>query len=697
MPTRPDDIRVLHRLAGTADSWQEAPHFRSYLGGLRLLWYVRRALPDYGEAELEWVSGYMETGGAAKMAGASGTTDLGHWDPDTDQLAIPDLAGHEIRIQRAPHQYQDETLAGAQAWRTVWHGVIAYVTPEHPPAGQYPMGSIRYRAVDALAWWTRRWYLDRHGLHVGATARGDLDGHPGWNCDREGNLVPTRDTSGGTWALNGASLTYHVHPGDDSDADYWSDAHVLADALRAGRRSAFAPLYDLRGATDLLSGVAAWRVVAGMRVWDVLADVCRPNRCLVVAYYDWSDDSGAPTGELDAGLAMSARSYTDIIYDPPGGGAMVTITGALSRGTAVDINVIGDRQVAGWSLAQRSQYVADYIETLGGSIVVAWTAGHIDGTLSAGWEPTEADARNSADDPGAPRYRPVYALHQVPYDWDGRAGDGNGGSLTSALYQCADDGAITGAAAGSVSSLLLRQLRELPLLEGVNYDIDPPERYDGASHYGGVSFRRPEVFLRLDTDSYVDAVEAAGAVVRVTPEGLWVESEDIGDPGEGVGTYAWYDVVVTQAVEIPDALRLATGSADGTHHRMAFPELQVHMVHAGAIIDLGTANGDGFSAVRRESSPIVRDDRDRLAYYHALHVAWHGTERRPLRYARRFHGVEDGGPQLGQVIADAKAGGETHYVRTPVVEVGYHHEQVQDWWVTEWHGIDIRRAAGGGI
>ncbi len=697
MPERPDVIRVLHRLAGAGGPWVEAPAFRSYLGGLRLLWYVRRALPEHGEAELEWVGGYLETDGAAKIAGTDGTTDLGGWDPDTNQLAVPDLAGHEIRIQRAPYVYQADALGGGSLWRTVWHGVVAFVTPEHPPAGPYPMGSIRYRAVDALAWWARRWHLYRHGLHVGTTTRGNQPGHPGWNCDRDGDLSPTRDTSGSTWFLHGADLTYHVHPGDSQYAGYWDDSQVVADALRSGRRDYAAPLFDLSGAADLLSGVSARRVTAGTRVWDVLASIFRPDRSLCVGWYDWADDIGDPTGELSARLSVSARSWADISYARPSDGVEVSIYGADTRATAIDIDVIGDRQVAGWSMAQRSQYVADYVETIGGAIVVTWTAAHVDGTLEPGWETTEETARNAADDPGAPRFRPVYALHQVPYAWDGRAGDGDAGELTSALYVSADDGSITGAGVGAVSTLLMRHMRDLPLLEGVDYSADPPTRYDGASHYGGVSLRRPEVFLRLADDSYVDAVEAAGAVLRVTPEGLWVESSEIGDPSEGVGTYAWDQVVITQAVALPDAVRLATGDATGTHHRMVFPEMQVHMVHPGAIIDLGAASGDGFAAVRRDSGPVVRDDRDRLAYYHALHVAWYGTARVPLRYARRFHGVEDWAPALGQVIADAKAGGETHHVRTPVVEVGYHHERVQDWWVTEWHGIDIRKIAGGGM
>ncbi len=531
--------------------------------GIRVLDYDRVCLPFVGRARFMLDYGRIDQ----RIIAPSSTTTSRNvrgigWAAESDALDIPDLSGHEVRIQASPD--------GDGEWRTVWWGTIESIEDSGWPAATVPSGTRVYHCVDGLAR-LARWPLDRHGVAARASGVvagvGGLRGHPGYNVsrDRDSRLTGNRfrsddDTNApDLWITDAADKTspapvtarYHAMPGS-GDATTWTDQQAIEHALATTRRPQ-EPLFLLDGNLDRLEGATAWAIKPGENAQDFLVRVLRRERGIGLAFLDWADDSNNPTGPLTVKLTILPQQHTAgssdrFTYIDPYG-IEIELDGSYQAGSNFStLDLTGDhRNVdSAFRLGAKDQFRLDALETVGEPIEVLVTLAYQDGltgsvpnqdgaSLVRGWSSGTSqsdqilfraitDPKKRIDE----RWRPVYQLHRLPPSWGFTVGDGDGGKLSRCDYRCAGEdiedevsslhnGALIGKAqfeqGGLVlegtSRMLVEIMGDLPLYEGFNY-ASGMARWDTSQAETANPIRRQVLgLLRVSANKFLKWEETA--------------------------------------------------------------------------------------------------------------------------------------------------------------------------------------------
>lgn len=750
-------------MAMSAPDWVKLPMQKvgQQRHGFELLDCDRGALPYVGRARFKLEFGRFSDG----LIGA-GTVSDGGWDSDTDFLNINDLQGWEVRIQ-----FGTATTDGSDPsdWATGWWGTVEYQEDGGWPGSPIPAGVRYYHCVDGLNR-AGRWQMAVHGFHDSSdsleTTYAPVRGAMGYNTPVDRDAITSKNFSPYTWVTSGSATVFcHTHAGRGASA--WT-AQTAAEHALASNRPAGEPLFTFSGDTPLLAGVANWQVKDGDSALDVVTDICRRERGRGLVKVDWTESD--PEGALTVTLKVYPQLVGDLTYDDPTTTPATTTTvyGATTLATDVAVDLIGDhRGVAEqFKLGDPYQHRFDYLETFGEPIEVLATLAYVDAPLSSSldgyalcrrWTTTEQTsfrALTSASDivkRAAERWRPVYQLHGLRFNWAGLAGDGNAGasvSLTRVDYRCSDSGALSvpsTAAVNDTSPPLVKLMSDLPLFEGYDYTTATPTRYDAAAYdQNAQSRRRMMLLVRKSADRYLTSEQTTARVaLECDGQDLWIShSEDQGsttrffsDTSASGATalsaaFNYQQIVLTVGLRLPHRVRFASGDATLGRKRGQLYHKDYHLWIAspGAIWEVDMATGSasaGYAGKRRAcagttSAPgILRDDRAGLAALHALSWAWYGngndptnpTVRRSATWALRCCGLlpsfqaydglsvpTDGSspttvayPQLGELVTTLAANGETHDVNTPVTRIAYDHVTGTTTWSSEWSELDTER------
>lgn len=638
----------------SADTWITWPVSRivgrRQVAGMYVIDFDRVCLPQVGRARFGFHYGKIDnriitTSSASALSSSGGQP----WDATTMALAMPDLNGHEVRIQAS---------ADNTTWRTVWWGRVDSTEDVGWPGAAVPAGDRVYHCVDGL-YRTSLWELNRHGFATtdpssGTAFRyGPMLGHPGYNVGfghaarQAGNLW---NQDGSQWTPDAAptgtdgKCYYHGQPGS-ADCAAWSDQGVIEHALASVRRP-YEPLFKLRfvpsTANGSLAAASAWPVRDGDTVWDILTRVLRRERGKGVAFVDWADDTSAPTGALTVYLTVMPQMYGDITYQDPTG-TQVSISGALNDTTAYVslLDLIGDHRLvaSAFRLGDKDQFRLDALETVGERIQVLVTLSFVDGqtgsspniegrSLRRGWSSNDQTTFRGRTpvQRQEERFRAVYNLFTLPNGFDFVTGDGNGGSLNHCDYRCAGGdpgmlstwipGSIVGETALSDPTLeptspgQTRLLSDVPLYEMWNYSTATPGRWDAANERGDQPRRPILALLRVATNKYVKVEEVApGMAMRIDGNAIWFfDSNGLGDGTRKISdpslsnlgalaTIGKYEnLCFTVGIELPHRARLYSGKQrlDPECRRfatIAIPEHHLWLAHPGAIWDIDSSSG----------------------------------------------------------------------------------------------------------
>jgi hypothetical protein len=733
--------------------------------GFRVIDWDRACLPMIGRARLGFRYGKIDrkiVGVTADTVGraAEGTP----WNPAVDAVTAPDLDMHEVRIQAAP--------GGTEDFKTVWWGQVENQQGEGWTAATIPAGERIYHCVDGLAR-ASRWRLDRHGYAVLVNSvystLGRMRGHPGYNVKRGHShfcrIIGNRNTS--QWDTEGGlQADYHtwVGQGIGDEEDRWTDRQAVEHALVATRPSG-EPWFQMLGFTTLLDGYAAWPVPEGETALEFTNRVCKRERGKGLVFVDWDDDSGDPTGPLTVCLRCRSPFRSNISWIDPPTQATETIT---VPGTVVDVDLIGDHRAISDSikLSDKDHYRLDALETTGEFLEVLATLSYTDGLTGAvGYKQgVSLNARFSLADKTAfvavtdaaqrvdERWRPVYQLHGLPYNWTGTLGDGNNGATVAKCrgdYRCNNAGLIVSPDSPPAPALgedvrylteytsppLIKVLGSLPLYEGFKYNVTTPVRWDGATEAGDANRRPPIFMVRVSANRYTKVSELQGNFAyTIDDDGIMLA--ETSDDGSGTRYFsdttddsldAEYDytaLVFTVALRLPHRVRMYSGlpPADPEcSRRMSINHQNLHLwlAHPGAIWDVDATTGssaDGHTPRRNAANGsvaggpgILRDDRSELARLHALSWEWYSRGRRSGSWALRACGflssfqaylddpepdfsedAEDVAyPALGDLVGTLATNGQTETMDTPITRIRYNNEVGVTTWETDWAALEF--------
>lgn len=758
LPLRPERVPLVRVLVATSfgntftggvsagqGPWVVQPMLSSVRAGLELMDGMSRAvLPEIGTCTLRMRYGVVD----GKMIGLSSTAVAsiqanGTWDPDTNGLNVPSLAGKEIRVQLAEDDGSEPT------WRTEWWGRCEYESDSEWPGALLPAGERIYTCLDGLHR-TKYWYMTRHAAYVAGTAYNNCVGHPGYNVGLNGATLGNREVTNAAWT--GATLAsdcdnkfyYHTWQGTGI-ATVWNDLQAGESALRVSRPEG-EPQFSFAGITALLTvGASPWPVAETDAAFDVLARICARERGRGVVFLDWDDDSLNPTGPLVVKLTCNPQSYLSTTYiSNPTTGATSTIPGALASATTVAVDLIGDHRVIPEGFTRANRTLASYsgVETVGEKIQVLITASRADGTVSLDDRWSAADVTSflalGFDERIDEKYRAVFQMYGLPRAWQGLAKDHNNGATIAQHrvdYRCNDLGAVVvPTASPDTSPLLVKILPDTPLLEGYVYNGASPARADAATETGEPDRRPPVIWLRNAADRY-DLGEFAGLSLQVKHDGLfaWAPSDQqagtrlVSDTGEDLGAaYDTDQLGITLALELPHRLRFKSLRSDANAaglgvrniKRIEVPDAHLWLASPGAIWDIlgSSATADGCTGRRGacgatvNAPGILRDDRTRVAVLHALACSWYLFDHLPCAWSLRCCGllpsfgiVSDhtnaiepddtvAYPTLGQLVTTLAASGETRVVNVPLVGIVYNHQEQTTRFTCDWIDYDVSRA-----
>jgi hypothetical protein len=587
-----------------------------------------------------------------------------------------DLTGYHVRIQAAPYVDPKE---GPLVWRTIFLGTVDSFS-DSPWNGAESAGNRTYFCSDLL-YRTARWPLDKHGLYQDNTQYIHASGHPGYNYKIAGffrRLMGNKGTStvACPWG-DGTSYSTHAWPGS-TGAQLWGDDEVLNHAL-ASSRAKGEPTFTLKNPGLLQGNTYAWPVSEGEKCWDLLIRILSRQRGRGVSFLDWADDPCSTNNFTDIVplITMEPQNKDDIIYRKPSGGGNITITQALSQGTAIDVDLQGDHRYVDDSLqlVTNDSSGVDYLETRGEQIEVLVTLSGKDSTLEKRWsdddEATFLGISSSVFwQRTSTRWRHVFQRWSLPVGWDFKVGDGNGGTKSSCHYACLSTGAIVSRdIAGTLtpssteyvpaaSPLTVKIGGDIPIYEGYDYASSSPGRYDGATDYL-TNPRNPAMILVLTDvpNLYLNGAEYLGMGLQNDDFGVLIQYPN----DQAAGTRFWSGagsvvggafgvdrLVLSASLTLSNRVRMSSSNlnpndsnnpyTDITAGRKLYinvPGACLWLAHPSAIWEHNVfAATDKAAPAKRNAAGgsgevpgLLRDDRDALAMSHAFAWAWYGTKR----------------------------------------------------------------------
>jgi hypothetical protein len=642
--------------------------------GFELLGMNRATLPFVGRAKFKLEYGRFLDGLIAPDAGSVDSIRSGQpWDSSQDQLDIADLRGHEIRIQ---------VSSDGTTWATAWWGQCEYQEDIGAPGADVPMGTRIYHCVDGLQR-AARWRVSRHGYHDAAVTIANSRGTIGYNVPAEHDAIYSKNRSDTTFVTEGGTNAY-CHTAAGRGDGYWTAQTAVENAL-AISRPAGEPLLAFQTTHALLSGIHCWDVKETDTALVVLVEICRRERGRGCVFVNWTEASA--TGQLTVFLDVKPQLLLDVTWTDPTDASTVTIQGAESAGTTVNVDLMGDHRVrtSDFRLGDPYQFRFGYLETMGEQIETAVTLAYVDGqTGSSGtwvgqaiqpaWSTVEKTAflaltGSNLQRRNVFRFKPVFQLHALRQDWTGQAGDGNGGAtvgLQRVDFRCDDSGNILTPALTDVvdtSPAAVQLLSDLPMFERFSYIGTTPALYDATDIISPSDRRRMMVLVRISANRYL-TVDQTGARVSVAADRnhLWImhsEDEDAGTRYFGITSdstlsagYDYNKIVVTAGLRLPHRVRFASGDPASTRRgQIIHNNFHLWLAAPGTIWEIDATVGNsstGYGAKRNAGNGslaggpgVLRDDRAALAAIHHLTYAWYGgdTDRRSASWSIRACGM----------------------------------------------------------
>lgn len=423
------------------------------------------------------------------------------------------------------------------------------------------------------------------------------------------------------------------------------------------------------------------------------------------------DEEGGPLGDD----AVVIRPFT-FLEEP-----LELPSGNILWGNLLPVELDFDRaqNVEAASIRRSAAQRYEQVIAVGDRVLCCGSAAPLDGTLVAGWLGDDQTAYNAAAStkPGYPpaddlwlrqqrnadarsaeSLRRVFRYFNLPVDWDGQVGNGEGGAKHD-LFPYEDLG-VNKATESALFVPDLRFHRQLPLKD-----------YDHAPSGQKFCYRPTYVVLKLaDEAAYergataYEQVEnlAAAAEVECTGDGSgrdWCCSVQLQDDGPGiilnvsgelqhviaggqytplpdageiaVSAFSWQDnLIVTFAIEAdwfvsacyPDPVE---GESDVVRQLVidARTLAQLHYVAPGTVIGLD----DG--QLERHAGGFVRDDRDLLKDLARLAYEWYGTPRQALSLVVSGIPVAMQTLRVGDLVTKIGADATEEEVRSVITEI----------------------------
>ena len=422
--------------AAWGDSWTAQPH-------LICNQLQRSVMPTIDSASLSWRVGDLIQAGESTLA----------------YVAPLDLVGQYVRI----------AISGLSV---DWVGYIASEAQQH--GADRDDGGDRVTAFQdqsftavGLEWFLSRAQVDSAVFYKTASTQDRIERAIGYNLGAGDGRSINYATRGNKDTR--VSSGQHVFAQDPDHAELWNALQIVDSVLHwHGPRDNAGDPSPLPFATDIIEADAylEWFTPSvrteGRTVLDVLSEVLDRRRGLVW-WLDYADADPQVTVRVSSSLSAA-------ITLPSG----EEIPAADSSSA---YNFDQDQAVVQAVVNRDGSQKYDRIRVRGARRRSVMTVSISDGNLEENWKAEAETAYNAAEGTNADtndrfrqanQFERVYRAFRIPADWDGRASDGNGGSL---------DYVSPSLAAGSVSILGgepfnlhgLRCLRTMPLLAGYDY------------------------------------------------------------------------------------------------------------------------------------------------------------------------------------------------------------------------------------
>lgn len=445
-----------------------------------------------------------------------------------------------------------------------------------------------------------------------------------------------------------------VYEFSDESGDDWSNLDIC-DMMLENYLPASGPVFQMGGASATLDLLHDSVELDGNKVWEVLNKLCDRRRGL----------GFVPVVEEDESITLFVYSIlaSDLVLTD------ITIP-ANPNTTSIDVDT--RIEVMDCRIVTSNSVRYDKVYIRGCRMLACFTVAHADGTLENDWNSGDETAYKAAAsgisgysdlDEGtqeekndryrkADRFGAVYCRQRIPAAWNGKAGDGAGGTLTNVLPVCAEDGTITFPNPAAFIPLDKRFERALPFEENKDYsgsvpdpDLEP-------------TYLKPFAMVQDETDGHTSGKnwhmchdpgedlkdEGADASIYLHPTGMALSIEaspnhiyglTLFDPSTDAvsGTPPLLQLAYTLATVAmyTDNCLLASALRDGVTDPVTVKSLRVKdaeywAVAAGTVLGLNPDN----SLQRVAGALVLRDDRPRMWEACAIALAWFGQERRAV-------------------------------------------------------------------
>lgn len=324
-----------------------------------------------------------------------------------------------------------------------------------------------------------------------------------------------------------------------------------------------------------------------------------------------------------------------------------------------------------------------------GNLVKGWSGDLEDEYVTAKGSDGEENDRFRQSD----RFRSVFTTFIVPPNWDGKVGDGEGGSKQTLRIQPTNDGFMeTQKGEGAFYYPDKTFLRELPLLVGWDYSEEPPA--DLTETGVEPAFAQPLVLVRYTftedptyhrietlSDSLRDAVSAScymldkqlGVRVMASPQHAFAHSkmDSLANPEAGPSDQDVqllnYDTLILTATfesdERPHVVLENFGpSGMGRTLTVDVPDAEFWYVAPGTVLDVDRDDPARLKKIA-DTNIFVRNDKEKLDAIAAFLAGWYGVRRQAVEIPIQSIGMF---VQVGALLTEIQSANLVEPIRTVV-------------------------------
>ena len=410
----------------------------------------------------------------------------------------------------------------------------------------------------------------------------------------------------------------------------------------------------------------------GLSTWELLGQLLPRQR--LMGFYVWVDEESTPH---DVVIAPFTFTRDAILVDVPGAQPipanpdLYKLDFASSPETTYSLKISTIErfdQVVARGARRRACFSVSVTDA---NLEAGWTAAHeteyedaASGAAAYAAAGVALRERMNNEVRAGVRLRDVFARFAIPRNWNGRAGNGQGGDQ-NAVFNVAGAGTIS--YPGRVYDLELELEATWPLLEGVDYADDTirdgtadesdatgqelamavwwkipntsPQRWAPVDTLGKVADVEEEASteqhawsasVSVEPDSRAFRLDVFGAPQHVIAETDFTPLADCND--QDLGDNDWREMIAT--VSVPEdryAEGLWPAAIDGNPDVARYKYIdagdgyRLDCVNPGTIVDV-----DDDAALVESSGGYVRDDRAKLTAIARTSYAWYGQTRRVL-------------------------------------------------------------------